>query len=72
MKKYSEQWMIDRGLISTREDSFIRAQRQNWAEMHHYRYGDRKDAAIMALKTAEAELRRAVRGVLDGSSGEGL
>jgi hypothetical protein len=44
--RITEQLLIDRGALLTREDAQIRS-RMSWVHRHHYEYGDRKDAALM-------------------------
>jgi hypothetical protein len=61
---FTEQALIDRGVILTREDARIRA-RMCWIARHHYEFGDRKDAALMALADAKAQLRREVNRIVN-------
>lgn len=63
--KVSEQALIDRGQILTREDAAILA-RLSEAHRHHCRWSDRKDAALMALADAKSELQREVNRIVKG------
>jgi hypothetical protein len=66
----TEDALIDRGAILTREDARIRA-RMSWVFRHHYEYGDRKDAALMALADVKANLRREIKRICnDPPTGE--
>lgn len=64
MTDFDTQALIDRGVILTREDAAIRA-RARWFFRHHYEYGDRKDAALMALADAKATLKREINRIVN-------
>lgn len=63
--RVTEQALIDRGAILTREDAAIRARQSDFFR-HHYHFGDRKDAALMALADAKAELQREINRTVKG------
>jgi hypothetical protein len=58
--RITEQSLIDSGRILTREDAKILA-RLSKITRHHYRFSDQKDAVLMALADAKAQLKREAR-----------